>query len=86
MKWLDIVDKLLEDPMIQSCGCDGLCDAYYSLNGLYHMAELFVNLTDEFVCEVINKAIDGRNRYCWMNGAEKLPKVAVKDGDFFWNV
>ena len=83
MNWLDIVWELQEDEMIKSCGCDGLLDAYYSLKGLYHMMELRVNLTDEFILEVINKSIDGRNRYCsWSK--KKLPYVKIKNGEFEW--
>lgn len=82
MNWLDIVFELEEDEMINSCGCDGLVDAYYSLQGLYHMMELRVNLTDEFILEVINKSIDGRNRYCSLNGAKKLPYVTLKNGEY----
>lgn len=82
--WLDIAFELQEDEMIKSCGCDGLLDAYYSLKGLYHMYELRVELTNEFILEVINKAIDGRNRYCGLNGAKKLEYVKIEDGEFVW--
>jgi len=82
MRWLDMEWKLQEDEMIKSCGCDGLLDAYFSLKGLYHMFELGVNLSDEFILEVFNRAIDGRNRYCGLNGAKKLPYVKIKNGEF----
>ena len=84
MNWLDIVFELEEDEMIQSCGCDGLLDAFYSLKGLYHMSELQVNLTNEFILDVINHAIDGRNRYCGLVKMEKLPHVKIKNGEFEW--
>lgn len=80
--WLDIVWVLQEDSMIKSCGCDGLLDAYYSLKGLYHMYELHVDLKDEFILEVMNHAIDGRNRYCGLNGEVKLDYVKLVDGEF----
>lgn len=85
MKWYEITFQLLDDPMIQSCGCDGLMDAYNSLRGLSGLSELLPNdITDEFILKVINASIDARNRYCWMNGWEKLPKVEIKDGEFVW--
>lgn len=86
MNWQDIVYELLEDEMIKSCGCDGLLDAYYSLKGLYHMWELGVDLKDEFILNVINRAIDGRNRYCGLNGAKKLEYVKFEDGEFVFMV
>ena len=82
MNWLDLAFELQQDEMIKSCGCDGLLDAYYSLKGLYHMFELRVDLDDEFVLQVINCAIDGRNRYCSLNGSAKLSHVVLKDGEF----
>ena len=33
LEWSDIVFKLLDDPMIKSCGCDGLMDANNVLKG-----------------------------------------------------
>lgn len=38
--WDDIVYELLEDPMIQSCGCDGLSDANRALTGLLDISWL----------------------------------------------
>ena len=77
--WTDIVFELLDDPMIQSCGCDGLLDAHNALKGLFAMDELFMGKLDkDFVLEVINKSIDARNRYTWMNGWKKIPHVNEK--------
>ena len=84
MEWLDITFALLEDPMIACRGCDGLCDAFYALDGLYHMYELQVNLTDKFILEVINASIDSRNGYCSLNGWKELPHVIIEDGEFLW--
>ena len=86
MEWMDIRNELLEDPMIACQGCDGLWDAYHALDGLYHMYELHVNLTDEFILEVevINASIDGRNRYCSLDGSKELPHVIIEDGEFLW--
>lgn len=85
MDWYDITWELRQDEMIKSCGCDGLVDAYYSLKGLYHMWELGVDLKNEFILEVINSAIDGRNRYCGLNGAKKLEYVKFENGEFVWD-
>ena len=82
MGWLNICYELIDDPMIKSCGCDGLIDAFYALKGLYHMFELNVDLDDEFILEVINASIDSRNRYCSLNGAEELPHVTIVEGEF----
>lgn len=81
MEWYEIVFELLDDDMIKSCGCDGLLDAYNSLKGLLGMCEL-IELTDEFILKVINASIDARNRYCSLNGAEKLPHVIIKNGEY----
>lgn len=81
MEWYEIVFELLDDDMIKSCGCDGLLDAYNSLNGLLGMCEI-IRLTDEFILKVINASIDARNRYCSLNGAEKLPYVTIKNGEY----
>lgn len=81
--WLDIAFELQNDEMIQSCGCDGLLDAYYSLKGLYHMYELRVKLSDDFILEVINRAIDGRNRYASLRN--KLDYVKLENGEFIFN-
>ena len=35
MEWYEITFQLMDDPMIQSCGCDGLMDAYNTLRGLW---------------------------------------------------
>ena len=85
MEYYEIVFELLDDPMIQSCGCDGLLDAYNTLRGLLGMSELMHGsdrFNDEFILEAINLSINARNRYCWMNGAEKLPHVVIKNGEF----
>ena len=87
MEWYEITFNLLEDPMIQSCGCDGLLDAYNTLRGLSGMSELMHNsdkFNDEFILEAINLSIDARNRYTWMNGADKIPHVKLKNGEFEW--
>lgn len=84
MEWMDIRNELLEDPMIACQGCDCLWDAYHALDGLYHMYELHVNLTEEFILEVINASIDGRNRYCSLNGWKELPHVIIEDSEFIW--
>ena len=81
MEWWEIVFQLLDDPMIKSCGCDGLLDANNSLRGLLGMCEL-IKISDDFILEVINASIDARNRYCSLNGAEKLHHVAIIDGEF----
>ena len=87
MEWLDITNELLEDPMIACRGCDGLCDAFYALGSLNHMDELHVNLTDEFILEVINASIDARNSYCSLNGWDELPHVRLdEDGDYIWDI
>ena len=41
-------------------------------------------LWDEFILEVINASIDGRNRYCSLNGWKELPHVIIEDGEFIW--
>ena len=85
MEWWEKVFELLEDQMIASCGCDGLLDANKTLNGLLGMSELMFNhptFTKEFIVDVMNRCIDARNRYCSLNGAEKLENVKV--GDFEW--
>ena len=87
MEYYEIIFDLLDDPMIQSCGCDGLMDAYNTLRGLLGMAELIRNsdrFNDEFILEAINSSIDARNRYCSLNGAEKLNHVKVDNGEFEW--
>lgn len=83
MEWYEICFILLDDPMIQSCGCDGLLDAYNTLRGLNGMAEIMSEeMTDEFILKALNASIDARNRYCSLNGAEKLPLVKLVDGEF----
>ena len=87
MDWQDIVFKLLEDPMIQSCGCDGLLDAYNVLKGLRGMSEIMYSskyFNNDFILEALNAAIQVRNRYCWMNGAEKLKPVKLEGNNFIW--
>jgi len=84
MEWYEIVFELLDAPMIQSCGCDGLLDAYRSLNGLLGMCEL-IKLSDEFILEVINASIDARNWYCPLNSAEKLHHVVIIDNGFVFD-
>lgn len=85
MEWHEIVFQLLDDPMIQCCGCDGLLDAFCSLRGLTAMDELTMGgLSDEFILKIINLSIDARNRYTWMNGWEKLPYVENDGGDWKW--
>ena len=83
MEWYEIAGKLLEDPMIRSCGCDGLMDANDVLRGLFGMSEI-VGISDEFILKCINASIDARNRYCSLNGWEKLPKVELTENGFEW--
>lgn len=87
MQWYDIVFELLEDEMISSCGCDGLWDAYRTLNGLLGMCEIMFSsncFDDNFILEAINASIKARNRYCSLNGAKELNYVSIKDGEFVW--
>lgn len=87
MDWQDIVFKLLEDPMIKSCGCDGLIDANRTLNGLLGMSEIMQNneyFHNAFILQALNASINARNRYCSLNGAEKLNLVQWIDYDFVW--
>lgn len=87
MEWHEIVFELLDDEMIQSCGCDGLLDAYNTLKGLLGMSELLYSsarFNNEFILEAINASIQARNRYCSLNGAEKLPSVKLEKGEFNW--
>lgn len=83
MKWYEIQFQLLDDPMIQSCGCDGLLDAYNTLKGLSGMCEI-MKLSDEFILEALNASIDARNRYTSLNGWDKLPHVKFEDGEYEW--
>ena len=87
MDWFEIVFELLDDEMIQSCGCDGLWDAYRVLNGLFGMSEIMFSsnrFNDDFILEAINASIKARNRYCSLNGAKELEYVSLKDGEFIW--
>lgn len=88
MDWQDIVFKLLDDEMINSCGCDGLLDANRVLNGLFGMSEIMHSsdkFDDEFILEAINASIGVRNRYCVLNGAEELPSVKLVEDEFIWD-
>ena len=88
MDWRDIVFELLDDEMIQSCGCDGLLDAYRVLNGLFGMSELMISyerFDNDFILEAINSSIKARNRYCSLNGAEELPSVRLVEDEFIWD-
>ena len=85
MKWWEIKFELLDDPMIASCGCDGLLDAYQTLVGLSGMSELGL-IDDEFILKALNASIDARNNYCSLNGAEKLPHVVRNGEEFEWEV
>ena len=85
MDWQDIVFKLLDDEMINSCGCDGLLDANRVLNGLFGMSEIMFSsdkFNDEFILEAINSSIQARNRYCSLNGDEELPSVRLVEDEF----
>ena len=85
MEYWEIIFDLLDDPMIQSCGCDGLLDAHNTLKGLLGMSELMHNsdkFDNDFILEAINLSIDARNSYTSLNGAEKLPKVIINNGEF----
>ena len=86
MESWEIIFQLLEDPMINSCGCDGLLDAYDTLRGLVGMTELMHSsdrFNDEFILEAINCSIDARNRYCCFSGAEKIPNVVINENGGF---
>ena len=83
MNWHEIVFELLNDEMINSCGCDGLWDAYRVLNGLFGMCEI-MDISDEFILEAINASIKARNRYCFLSGEKALNYVSIKDGEFVW--
>ena len=83
--WYDIAFQLLEDPMIECGGFDGLMDANNLLHGLFGMSELMYNeISNEFICRALNAAIDGRNRYTYFTGREKIPYVTLKDDKFIW--
>lgn len=84
--WDDIVYELLEDPMIQSCGCDGLSDANRALSGLLDISWLMNDvIDDDFILLTINRAIQARNRYCCLNDVEPLPLVEfVEVEDTLW--
>lgn len=87
MDWQDIVFQLLDDPMIKSCGCDGLLDANRVLTGLLGMSEIMHSseyFNNAFILEALNASINARNRYCSLNGAEKLPLVKWEDYNFIW--
>ena len=78
MDWQDIVFQLLDDPMIKSCGCDGLLDANRVLTGLLGMSEIMHSseyFNNAFILEALNASINARNRYCSLNGAAELPLV-----------
>lgn len=83
LEWYDIVSLLLEDEMIDSCGFDGLIYAHNALNGLSGLSEI-MNISDEFILDVINASIKARNNYCSLNGAKELNYVSLKDGKFIW--
>ena len=84
-EWRGIVFQLLEDPMIESCGCDGLLDANEILNGLLGMSQLMRDdITNEFICKAINAAIKARNHYTFLNGWRELPYVELEDDKFIW--
>ncbi|WP_405309895.1 hypothetical protein [Methanobrevibacter sp.] len=83
MNWHEIVFELLNDEMINSCGCGGLYDAYRALNGLFGMSEI-MDISDEFILDAINASIKARNRYCSLNGEKTLNYVSIKDGEFVW--
>lgn len=88
MNWQDIVFELLDDEMIQSCGCDGLLDAYRVLNGLFGMSEIMISyerFDNDFILAAINASIQARNRYCSLNGAEELPSVKLVEDEFIWD-
>lgn len=88
MEYWEIIFELLDDPMIQSCGCDGLLDAYNTLKGLIGMSELLHNsdkFNDEFILEAINASINARNNYTSLNGWAKIPNVIIRDGEYEYN-
>lgn len=87
MDWQDIVFQLLDDPMIDSCGCDGLLDANHVLKGLRGMSEIMHSseyFNNAFILEALNAAIKSRNRYCSLNGAAELPLVKLENNNFIW--
>ena len=83
MEWWEIAGDLLNDPMIKSCGCDGLMDANDVLRGLFGMSEI-VGISDEFILKCINASIDARNRYTWMGDYSKIAHVKLENGEFEW--
>lgn len=87
MEWWEIVFELLDDPMIQSCGCDGLLDAYNTLKGLLGMCEIMPNdlFDNNFILTALNASINARNNYCALNGAEKLKPVKIIDSEFVFD-
>ena len=87
MEWYKIVFELLDDKMIQSCGCGGLWDSYRTLNGSLGMSEIMFSsnrFNDYFILEAINPSIKALNRYCSLNGAKELNYVSIKDDEFVW--
>ena len=87
MDWQDIVFQLLDDPMIKSCGCDGLLDANRVLTGLLGMSEIMHSseyFNNAFILEALNASINARNRYCSLNGAAELPLVKWENYNFVW--
>ena len=83
MEWFEIVWELRQDKYIRNIENNSkLADSYYSLKGLVHMSDLGVELTDEFILEVINLAIEDRNKY--VNEAKKFEYVKIEDGEFVW--
>ena len=84
MNWKDIIWELKEDEVIDAYQNNDLKNAYYSLNGLYSMSEIGIELKDEFILEVINCVISERNIYGKIDGEYDLEYVKIEDGEFVW--
>ena len=88
MEWQEIVFKLLDDEMIQSCSSDGLYDAIHVLNGLFGMSEIMSSsprFNNKFILEAINLSIKTRNKYCSLNNTDELPYIKLVGDEFIWN-
>ena len=78
--WLTIANELL-------CYAHPTDDDFKLLVDLCLLYESNVNLTEEFILEVINTAIDSMNIYYSIEGISKLPHVRLdEDGDYIWDI
>ena len=85
MNWKDIIWELKEDEVIDAYQNNDLRNSYNSLNGLYSMSEIGIELKDEFILEVINCVINERNVYGKIDGEYDLEYVKIEDGEFVWD-